>query len=258
MRFSEFVSQTVRESERGVEAILDAAPTIILVLVNALVAFGDWRIFTALRQATGDALAAAAVVAVSAAGFIVWWDLAARYRFANTLQRTIAVIMTAASLALAGYGWWVASAIEAGLGAVDLGRFYGLVTALTVGHVLAGMAWVWADDRIRLARQTARARARSQHQVRSVQMARALLAEVRQAFDEYRGLVDAYGEDAVRDMLAALVGKDEPEHPAIPVPAMTPRRPASTSASQPAPEIERAGVTTSNNDHHPDEPLPPA
>ncbi len=209
MGFSRFVSLVTGRGGRFWQGLADHAPVVAFVALNALVAFGDWRIYTAMVQATGDRLAALAVVAVSALGFVLWWDWLDKYRYANAIQRVVSVLMTLVSLGLAGYGWWIASSIEVGLGLVDLGRFYRVVTYATGAHLAALMVWGYFDDRARLRREMARTEARARHQVRSVRVAQALLQEVHGAFQEYEALMATYGSEAVQEMLQALLGTEE-------------------------------------------------
>ena len=238
-RFSDFVRAATRgPRSRGWYAILDHAPAIMLVAVNALIAFGDWRLYQALLAVTGDALAAAAPVAVSAAGFVAWYDLALRYRYANDTQSRVAKLMTAVSLAVAGYGWYIAAVIEAGLGQAALLPFYRVITAATVGNVLAGLWWVAADDRLRMEREAARAEARARVRARHVRVTGALLETLRGVFDQYHALKREYGEDAVEDMMRALdAAGDGPPEP-IATQHRAPAAVSSTPASAPTPRTQ--------------------
>ncbi|RME07088.1 MAG: hypothetical protein D6803_04810 [Anaerolineae bacterium] len=190
-------------------SLTDASPVVLNVLVNLIVLLGDYRMYHLVYTQTGLVWQALFATIPSALGFIVWWDMAWAYRFANTVQRGIALAMSAASLTLAGYAWKMdyLVSIQGQDIRLNVPMFFTAVTYLTLAFVVAGVLYVYADDRISATRRMARKSANYELVQHQVTLANGVLHNLADVFQQRQRLGEAFGDEVVDEVLAHLGNK---------------------------------------------------
>lgn len=176
---------------------------IIFLVVDALSLIAEYRVWHVGMMLTGDPLAAAGFVAVSAVPFYaaqVMWI----YPRINGIQQFIAVIVGLAGL--------TTSAV---FGMADLSRQYDMVAISKLvnwawwGYMIAFIMFLMADNGIRLKRANAHVRASAAHRSEVNKTTRGLLSDLRDSLLEEKALREEFGDDAVEAHIRMLSRQKE-------------------------------------------------
>lgn len=173
---------------------------IAFIVVDALMAVAEYRVWDVGMKITGDAYKALGFVLVSALPFylaqILWL-----YPRANGWQQSIAVGMAVTALyTSAQFGLADLTA------RYDVDRLIRYVIYLSGGYVVSLLVYILIDKNIRLMRAKVTAREQANFQGELNTAMRSILSDLRQGLAEEKKLRDEYGDLAVDSHLELMRG----------------------------------------------------
>lgn len=131
----------------------NGAPGIVLIVVDVLMFFAEYRVYSAGYKLTNDPLLSLGFVAVSSVPFYLG-QLAWLYNKANWIQQLIAVFMIGGGLLTSGFfGFtdYIISTVNASANvylSYDAAALYEVATYATIALIIGGLLYGFFDDEI--------------------------------------------------------------------------------------------------------------
>lgn len=196
-----------RRSSEILSSINLLIPWLIFAFANAVLIFGEYRVWHYVFQLTGREELAWGTLAATGIGSEIWF-IAWKYPLATTWQKRMSVIMMFANFLTAtyiGFGDFFISGNGTTYGA-NQDTLVMLIVGILLFDIVVGVLYFLIDRQISRDRLRAETHADLQDQKNTAATIEQMLNLSKGILSNMRELYDEYGEQNVEDMLALLAG----------------------------------------------------
>jgi hypothetical protein len=200
----------------------NSAPAIVMIVVDVLMLFAEYRVFSAGYELTQDTVLAIGFVAVSSVPFYMG-QLAWLYNRANWQQQLLAILMIVMGLCVSAYfgftDYLISTVSTVGLSVnYDPASLYEVAVLATVAIIVGGLLYAFFDDAIANNIKGSRMQARANVVAQEMDIKRMLLAKYKEIKEQEDVLRGKYGNEEVDVLSQQFKGKRVANEPAtVPV-----------------------------------------